>query len=104
MFRRRKGPWPALAVPIQVSHYPSGGSMFSFLSFRLRRWLNQEPRHSQRGRHGAGRKRRAWFAPTLEILEARTVPTALAWSGPASGGNWDTATNWTGGTLPGMND
>ena len=39
----------------------------------------------------------------LERLEQRIVPSTLTWIAPA-GGNWDTATNWSGGKVPTAND
>ena len=39
----------------------------------------------------------------LEILEERIQPATILW-GNSSGGNWDTASNWVGGVVPGVND
>ena len=39
----------------------------------------------------------------LERLEQRIVPSTLTWIAPA-GGDWDTATNWSGGKVPTAND
>src|SRR5947209_8204107 len=38
--------------------------------------------------------------PGLESLEGRTLLTLFTWTGGAGDGNWDTGTNWQGGTAP----
>src|SRR5579862_2841459 len=40
---------------------------------------------------------------TLEILEDRSVPSAVSWINP-NGGDWDTASNWSTGFVPGAAD
>jgi hypothetical protein len=52
------------------------------------------------------RPRRAALPLRLEALEERAVPATVTWVNP-SGGDWDTAANWSDGTvsrLPGPND
>src|SRR5436190_8388995 len=65
----------------------------------LARWLRT--RRSERRAHTVRTRL------MLERLEDRLAPAA-SWTGPVSGGNWDTAANWSGGTgaggLPGAND
>ncbi len=39
----------------------------------------------------------------LEILEDRTLPSTVSWINPA-GGDWDTASNWSTGQVPGQAD
>jgi len=39
----------------------------------------------------------------LEVLEGRDVPAIVSWIN-ASGGDWDTASNWSTGQLPGASD
>jgi fibronectin-binding autotransporter adhesin len=39
----------------------------------------------------------------MEVLEARLAPATLNWTNP-SGGNWDQASNWSGGVVPGSGD
>jgi hypothetical protein len=58
------------------------------------------------GRRAPGRKndrRNFRFRPWLESLEDRIVPDAVSWINPA-GGAWETASNWSTGTLPGPTD
>ncbi len=40
--------------------------------------------------------------PRLEILEQRIQPATVYWTG--SNGDWDTGSNWSTGTVPGVND
>src|SRR5262249_33551522 len=47
-------------------------------------------------------KSRKW-RPTLEVLEDRLTPAAVTWINPA-GGDWDTASNWSSGAVPGAGD
>jgi hypothetical protein len=67
-----------------------------------------------RSRRLAGRKsylarraRRLAFSvgmqPCFESLEARTLLSTINW-GNTSGGDWDSASNWSGGHLPGPGD
>src|SRR5690349_3405025 len=53
-------------------------------------------------RHKPVRKRRAWGL-AVEALEDRIVPSLVTWTNPGSG-NWDTAANWSGGSVPGAGD
>src|SRR5271166_6436224 len=39
----------------------------------------------------------------LECLEERVVLSTISWINP-SGGNWDTASNWSGGKVPTLQD
>src|SRR5262245_19348178 len=41
--------------------------------------------------------RRRLSRPRLERLEDRTAPATHVWQGPATGGLWSTAANWTNG-------
>ncbi|QJW97713.1 beta strand repeat-containing protein [Frigoriglobus tundricola] len=41
--------------------------------------------------------------PRLEVLEGRDVPATVSWIN-ASGGDWDTASNWSTGAVPGASD
>jgi hypothetical protein len=43
------------------------------------------------------------FRPSLEALEGRVLPSTIIWINPA-GGDWDTASNWSAGRLPGTSD
>jgi hypothetical protein len=43
------------------------------------------------------------YRPFLEVLEDRIVPSTVFWDNP-NGGNWDTATNWSSGSVPGSGD
>jgi hypothetical protein len=40
----------------------------------------------------------------LEHLEDRTLLSTVTWVGPATGGDWDTAANWSTNALPGSGD
>ena len=40
---------------------------------------------------------------SLEPLESRTLLSVVAWNNP-NGGDWNTASNWSGGVVPGPND
>ena len=42
------------------------------------------------------------FTPRLEALEERAVPATVTWVGGS--GDWNLATNWDAGTLPGPQD
>ncbi len=48
-------------------------------------------------------KRRARHRPWLEILENRVVLSSVSWINP-SGGDWDTASNWSSGQVPTASD
>ena len=47
--------------------------------------------------------RRHSYRPLFESLEVRLAPAVINWTNPA-GGDWDTASNWQGGVLPGPSD
>lgn len=70
-------------------------------------WLRQlaslllRPRKLRVRRPNRKRRRRARLI--LESLEQREVPTVCFWINPL-GGDWDTATNWLGGIMPGAGD
>ena len=68
------------------------------MSLRLSsvRQLHGQVRHQARAR----RARRLWV---LEGLEERTLLTTETWINPA-GGDWDTASNWSTGSVPGPAD
>src|SRR3954467_14646569 len=68
------------------------------------RFLGRAPgvRSSRRPRL-AQTRRRAAKAPMMEALEERTLLSTIIWSGP-DGGDWNTASNWIGGTRPGPDD
>src|SRR5437899_6960463 len=44
------------------------------------------------------------FNPRLEQLEDRFAPATVTWIGPATGGDWDTAANWSAGSAPATGD
>ncbi len=48
-------------------------------------------------------RRRAPLRFGFETLETRVVPSTITWINPL-GGDWDTASNWSGGVLPGPLD
>ena len=54
----------------------------------------------ERIRSGRQRRQNRLF---VEILERRQVLSTITWA-PSSGGNWDTATNWSPAQVPGVND
>jgi hypothetical protein len=56
-----------------------------------------------RQRRLAVRRRPRRFIPRLEALEDRFVPATITWVGPNIG-DWDQASNWRGGAVPGPND
>src|SRR5262245_47987837 len=52
---------------------------------------------SFRGRKSRPVRRRPLAA---DVLEAREVPTAFTWDGPAGGGLWSNPQNWVGDVAP----
>jgi hypothetical protein len=62
----------------------------------IRARLAKTPNPSSRLRRQA--KRDHLFRPRLEVLEERAVPAKVLWI--AGSGDWDTAANWSTGTLP----
>jgi fibronectin-binding autotransporter adhesin len=68
------------------------------------RWLGnriRRPRSSRSASKQSGHPR--FWKPLLEVLEDRTLPSTITWIN-ATGGNWDNATNWSTGSLPGADD
>jgi hypothetical protein len=61
-------------------------------------------RHLRSNRPHLARPRRSNLSGyRIEGLEERLVLSTITWNNP-HGGDWDTASNWTGGVLPGPND
>jgi hypothetical protein len=50
-----------------------------------------------------GRLRYGYTRATFEALENRVMLSIVTWTN-TSGGDWDTAANWSGGTVPGAGD
>ncbi len=67
----------------------------------LRSWKARHARRTVSARRTLGR--RAAFRPGMELLEDRVQPSTVTWINPA-GGDWDTASNWSSGTVPGPAD
>ena len=63
------------------------------------------PSHRSRSaaRRGIRRREAAIGRIALECLEERVVLSTISWTNP-SGGNWDTASNWSGGKVPTLQD
>ena len=56
------------------------------------------------GKRRASPTRSTSFAgPGLEPLESRILPATVNWINPG-GGDWDTASNWSSGQVPGAGD
>jgi large repetitive protein len=66
-------------------------------------WLTNWKRKSFQKASLVRKPRRAARALLLEQFEERTLLTTVNWLNPA-GGNWGTASNWSGGQLPGAGD
>jgi hypothetical protein len=65
----------------------------------LRNWLGRQvPSRNARRRHGKGAILR------LEMLEDRTVPTAITWTGAAGTSLWNTPGNWNLSRVPTAGD
>jgi hypothetical protein len=62
-------------------------------------WLRARVVSPIRSRRSASRRRR----PRLEELEVRLAPANITWTNP-NGGDWDTASNWSGNAVPGPGD
>ncbi len=61
---------------------------------------------SKRQRHsiaGSRRRKRNRCRPAIEAMEDRLLLSTVYWNN-AAGGDWDTASNWKGGALPGPGD
>jgi hypothetical protein len=55
--------------------------------------------------HKRRRDRSHSFRPRFEFMEARTLLSAVSWTGTAGDNNWDTAGNWSSSpALPGPSD
>src|SRR5271157_1270762 len=63
------------------------------------------PSHRSRSaaRRGIRRREAAIGRIALECLEERVVLSTISWTNP-SGGDWDTASNWSGGKVPTLKD
>src|ERR1700759_5305970 len=51
-------------------------------------------------RHRKGKGKGKSRAGMIERLEVRKLLAAISWSGPTSGGDWDTAANWSNNAIP----
>lgn len=63
-------------------------------------WLWMLPRDRNQPAPRARRRRPGRPSLVLEMLEVRLAPASVSWINPA-GGDWDTASNWSTGNLPG---
>ncbi|HQU42335.1 MAG TPA: CARDB domain-containing protein, partial [Pirellulales bacterium] len=68
------------------------------------RWLARQAATPRSKKRRGKRHPLAARTSLFQILEPRTVLSAVSWVGPATGGNWDVAANWTGGAVPGSGD
>jgi RHS repeat-associated protein len=50
------------------------------------------------------KRRGKYCKPGLEILENRIAPAQVNWTGPATGGDWNTANFWSTSNVPGPSD
>ena len=76
--------------------------MFQF----IRIGLQDDRRNSTRAGQQRPLRRRRWrnhFLLGLERLENRTLLSTISWNNP-SGGDWDTASNWSSNSVPGAGD
>jgi hypothetical protein len=64
--------------------------------FSLRNWLTRDRQASSRHVHDVSCRR---FRPVLETLEGRVLPSTVTWTN-AAGGDWDTPSNWSSGSIP----
>src|SRR6476646_449990 len=62
-------------------------------------WLNRFLKGVSKPSRSIPRKRPAFAPVRMELLEDRTAPATLTWTG-ASSANWNDAGNWTGGGVP----
>src|SRR5271157_570589 len=68
--------------------------------------LQDDRRDSTRAGQQRPLRRRRWrnhFLLGLERLESRTLLSTISWNNP-SGGDWDTASNWSSNSVPGAGD
>ena len=70
---------------------------WTFLGALFRSW-------SRRSSPARKPYRRRFARPWFEVLEDRTVPSAISWTGNGDGSSWGDASNWDSGTVPGPND
>src|SRR2546430_160698 len=61
------------------------------------------PRMTRRRRQNPSFPARDFYRPWLELLEERVLLANIFWNVDASG-FWDTASNWSGGSVPGSGD
>ena len=66
-------------------------------------WESRSPSASRKRRHAEQFRKRV-VPLHLEQLEDRTMLSVVPWTGPATGGDWGTPSNWGGGVLPGAGD
>ena len=67
-------------------------------------WLHRLHTASTRHRtRYSGRKAPPRAQPRLQVLEDRVLPSTVTWTNP-NGGDWDTASNWSTGAVPGAAD
>src|SRR3954451_6553735 len=73
--------------------------------FRLPR-RRPADRASSKFRRDGDRRRLLDLRPAIEGLEERLVLSTITWNSVAqpTGGDWDTASNWTGGVIPTASD
>src|SRR5258706_275665 len=62
-------------------------------------WLKGLLKRVSKSSQGPARKRPAFSPVNIEILEDRSTPAALDWTGAVSN-NWNTAGNWTQNQVP----
>jgi phage baseplate assembly protein gpV len=69
----------------------------------MSQWLQFLSQSLRRGRRTARSRRTLRGKLRVEILEDRTLPTAVFWTNPGSG-LWNMASNWSSGRVPGAAD
>jgi hypothetical protein len=70
----------------------------------IRAWMSRSLlRRSPHSCHRPRPAHRRTLRLLFEVLEERSVPATITWVNPA-GGDWDTASNWSSGTVPGAGD
>src|SRR4051812_40647221 len=65
-------------------------------------WWTRSSAPAGKRRRQASSTNRSWKL-WCEVLEDRITPTTNIWIN-ANGGNWDTAANWSTGSVPGAGD